>query len=98
MLKHFRLFFRFSEKVMEIESALLPNREWAKNKNIKNSLEATWNASHLAVRLCALRHWKQVSMPPTTQSLSHPLTRPHHIAPRIKTARPFTAKKTLIIK
>ncbi len=31
-----------------------------------------WNASHLAVRLCALRHWKRVSMPPTTQSLHHP--------------------------
>ena len=35
-----------------------------KNKNIKNSLGATWNASHLAMRLCALRHWKRVSMPP----------------------------------
>ena len=46
-----------------------------------------WNASHLAVRLCALRHWKRVSMPPTTQPLRHPLTRAHHIAPRIKTAR-----------
>ena len=63
-----------------------------KNKNIKNSLGATWNASHLAVRLCALRHWKQVSMPPTTQSLRHPLTRASHVAPRIKTARRFTAK------
>ena len=51
-----------------------------------------WNASHLAVRLCALRHWKQVSMPPTTQSLRHPLTRAIHFAPRIKTARRFTAK------
>ena len=50
-----------------------------------------WNASHLAVRLCALRHWKRVSMPPTTQSLRHPLTRAIHIAPRIKTARRFTA-------
>ena len=58
-----------------------------KNKNIKNSLGAMWNATHLAVRLCALRHWKRVSMPPTTQSLRHPLTRAHHIAPRIKTAR-----------
>ena len=58
-----------------------------KNKNIKNSLGATWNASHLAVRLCALRHWKRVSMPPTTQSLRHPLTRAFHVAPRIKTAR-----------
>ena len=50
-----------------------------------------WNASHLAVRLCALRHWKRVSMPPTTQSLHHPLTRAIHFAPRIKTARRFTA-------
>ena len=66
-----------------------------KNKNIKNSLGAMWNASHLAVRLCALRHWKRVSMPPTTQSLRHPLTSAHHIAPRIKTARRFTANPTL---
>ena len=51
-----------------------------------------WNASHLAVWLCALRHWKRVSMPPTTQSLRRPLTRAIHIAPRIKTARRFTAK------
>ena len=57
-----------------------------KTKNRKNSLGATWNASHLAVRLCALRHWKRVSMPPTTQSLHHPLTRASHVAPRIKTA------------
>ena len=54
-----------------------------------------WNASHLAVRLCALRRWKRVSMPPTTQSHRHPLTRAHHIAPRIKTARRFTAKNTI---
>ena len=51
-----------------------------------------WNAPHLAVRLCALRHWKRVSMPPTTQSLRHPLTRAFHFTPRIKTARRFTAK------
>ena len=46
-----------------------------------------WNASHLVEELCALRHWKRVSMPPTTQSLRHPLTRAIHIAPRIKTDR-----------
>ena len=46
-----------------------------------------WKASHLAVRLCALRHWKRVSMPPTAQTLRHPLTRAFHFAPRIKTAR-----------
>ena len=84
---------RLSGKLLGIDYALLPNREWnQKNKNIKNSLGAKWNASHLAVRLCALRHWKRVSMPPTTQSLRHPLTRAIHIAPRIKTARRFTAK------
>ena len=33
-----------------------------------------------------------VSMPPTTQTLRHPLTRAFHVAPRIKTARRFTAK------
>ena len=86
--------FRFCGKFLGIEYALLPNREWnQKNKNIKNSLGATWNASHLAVRLCALRHWKRVSMPPTTRSLRHPLTRAFHFAPRIKTTRRFTAKK-----
>ena len=51
-----------------------------------------WNASHVAEGLCALRHWKRVSMPPTTQSFRHPLTRAIHIASRIKTARRFTAK------
>ena len=41
--------FRFCGKFQGIEYALLPNREWnKKNKNIKNSLGATWNASHLA--------------------------------------------------
>ena len=69
-----------------------------KNKNIRNSLGAKWNASHLAEGLCALRHWKRVSMPPTTQSLRHPLTRAVLFAPRIKTARRFTAKKPLMVK
>ena len=57
-------------------------------------LGAMWNASHLAVRLCALRHWKRVSMPAPTQSLRHPLTRAIHFAQRIKTARRFTAKNS----
>ena len=66
-----------------------------KNKNIKNSLGAMWNASHLAVGLGALRNWKRVSMPPTTQSLRHLLARAIHFAPRIKPARRFTAKNTI---
>ena len=41
--------FGFSRKYVGIDYALLPNREWnQKNKNIKNSLGAMWNASHLA--------------------------------------------------
>ena len=34
----------------------------------------------------------ETSFHAATQSLRHPLTRAHHIAPRIKTARRFTAK------
>ena len=72
-----------------------------KNKNIKNSLGAMWNALHLAVRLCALRHWKRVSMPPTTQSLRHPLTRAFPFAPRLffmfLFLIPFTIRQQCII-
>ena len=52
-----------------------------------------WNASHLAVRLCALRHWKRVSMPPTTQSLRHSLAMAIHIAPGQKPLA-FSRRKT----
>ena len=62
------------------------------NKNIKNILGGMWDASHLAMILCALRHWKRVSMPPITQYLHHPLPRANHIPPRTKTTR-LTAKK-----
>ena len=55
-----------------------------------------WNASHLAEGLCALRHWKRVSMPQTTHSHRHPLTRAIHIAPRKKTTRRFTAKNQFL--
>ena len=50
-----------------------------------------WDASHLAMILCALRHWKRVSMPSITQYLLHPLPRANHIPPRTKTSR-LTAK------
>ena len=50
-----------------------------------------WDASHLAMILCALRHWKRVSMPPISQYLRHPLPRANHIPPRTKTTR-LTAK------
>ena len=77
--------------------ALLPNREWNQDKNIKNSLGAKWNASHLAVRLCALRHWKRVSIPPTTQSHSPPSYEGYPLCPKDKNRSPFHGEKPQII-
>ena len=68
-----------------------------KNKNIKNSLVAMWNASHLAVRLCALRHWKRVSMPPTTQSHPPPSYEGYPLCPKDKNLSPFHGEKPLMI-
>ena len=72
---------------------LLPNREWNQKQKHKKQPWGKVECFAFAVRLCALRHWKRVSMPPTTQSLRHPLARDFNFAPRIKTARRFTAKK-----
>ncbi|MDY3883371.1 MAG: hypothetical protein SOZ50_08875, partial [Sodaliphilus sp.] len=74
------------------------SRMESKNKNIKNSLGATWNASHLAVRLCALRHWKRVSMPPTTQSHPPPTYEGYPLCPKDKNRSPFHGEKPLMIK
>ena len=85
--------FGFSRKYVGIDDALLPNREWnQKQKHKKTALGQRGMLRIWRGGLCALRHWKRVSMPPTTQPLRHPLTRAHHIAPRIKTARRFTVK------
>ena len=81
--------FGFSRKYVGIDDALLPNREW--NQKQKHKKTALGQRGMFRI-WCALRHWKRVSMSPTTQPLRHPLTRAHHIAPRIKTARRFTAK------
>ena len=85
--------YRISGKFVGINYALLPNRQW--NKKQKHKKQPWSNVECFAfgggiVRFAAL---ETVSMPPTTQSLRHPLTRAHHIAPRIKTARRFTTKK-----
>ena len=42
------VFFSFSGKFLGIDYALLPNCEGNQKQNIKNSLGAMWNASHLA--------------------------------------------------
>ena len=76
---------------------LLPNRGW--NQKQKHKKQPWCEVECFAfggatVRFASL---ETVSMPPTTQSLRHPLTRAFHVAPRIKTARRFTAKKPLKI-
>ncbi|MDD7499860.1 MAG: hypothetical protein SPK60_05270, partial [Sodaliphilus sp.] len=62
------------------------------------SLGATWNASHLVVRLCALRRWKRVSHaanhtvppPPSHEGLPH--------CTKDKNRSPFHGDKPLMIK
>ena len=69
-----------------------------KNKNIKNSLGTKWNASHLAVRLCALRHRKTSfhaanhTIPPPPSYEDYPL------CPKDKNRSPFHGEKPLMIK
>ncbi|MDY5009180.1 MAG: hypothetical protein SO055_01045 [Sodaliphilus sp.] len=78
---------------------MLPNREWnQKQKHKKNSLGAMWNASHLAVRLCALRRWKRVSHA-ANHTIPAPLSyegSPH--CPKDKNLSPFHGEKPLMIK
>ena len=49
------------------------------------------SASHLSLVLC-MSDFKQRLESAKPQPSRRPLTRAHHIAPRIKTARRFTAK------
>ena len=84
--------FRLRGKILGINYALLPNRQW--NQKQKHKKQPWSNVECFAfggapVRFASL---EKVSMPSTTQSLRHPLTRAIHVAPRIKTARRFTAK------
>ena len=68
-----------------------------KNKNIKNSLGAKWNASHLAVRLCALRHLETsfhaanhtITPPPSYEGIPH--------CTKDKNRSPFHGEKPLMI-
>ena len=69
-----------------------------KNKNIKKQPWGNVECFAFGGATVRFASLETVSMPPTTQSLRHPLTRAFHVAPRIKTARRFTAKKTLMIK
>ena len=78
-------------KFVGINYALLPNREW--NQKQKHKKQPWSNVECYAfggatVRFASL----ETSFHAATQSLRHPLTRAHHIAPRIKTSRRFTAK------
>ena len=73
--------------------ALLPNREW--NPRQKHKKQPWSKMECFAFGGATVRF---ASLPSTTQSLRHPLTRAIHVAPRIKTARRFTAKKPLMVK
>ena len=72
---------------MGINYALLQNREWNKKQKHKKQPWSNVECFAFGGATVRFRHWKRVSMPPTTQSLRHPLTRAIHIAPRIKTSR-----------
>ena len=76
---------------------LLQNREWDQKQKHKKQPWSNVECFAFGGATVRFRHWKRVSMPPTTQSPRHPLTRAFHVAPRIKTARRFTAKKPLMI-
>ena len=82
---------RISGKFVGINYALLPNRQW--NKKQKHKKQPWSNVECFAfggatVRFASL----ETSFHAATQSLRHPLTRAIHFAPRINTARRFTAK------
>ena len=80
------------ENYWGIDCALLPNRKWNQKQKPKKqpwSKVECFAFGGATVRFASL---ETVSMPPTTQSIRHPLTRVFHFAPRIKTARRFTAK------
>ena len=82
----------FSGKFLGIDSALLPNREWNQRQKHKKqpwSKVECFAFGGATVRFASLETSSHAANP---QSLRHPLTRAHHIAPRIKTARRFTAK------
>ena len=92
---------RYAAKVMaqwKITGAmikLLPNCEW--NQKQKHKKQPWGNVECFAfgvgiVWVCVIGNEFPCRQP--AQSLRHPLTRNHHIAPRIKTARRFTAKNT----
>ena len=80
------------ENYWGIDCALLPNRKWNQKQKPKKqpwSKVECFAFGGATVRFASL---ETSSMPPTTQSIRHPLTRAIHFAPRIKTARRFTAK------
>ena len=70
---------------------MLPNCEW--NKKQKHKKQPWSNVECFAFGVGIVRFASlETSFHAATQSLRHPLTRAHHIAPRIKTSRRFTAK------
>ena len=77
---------------------MLPNREWNQKQKHKNSLGATWNASHLAKGLCGFASLETsfyaanhtIPPPPSYEGLPH--------CPKDKNRSPFHGEKPLMIK
>ena len=53
-----------------------------------------WNASHLAVRLCALRRWKRVSHAANHTIPPRPSYEGYPLCPKDKNRSPFHGEKT----
>ena len=81
-----------SGKFVGINYALLPNRECNQKQKHKKQPWSNVECFAFGGGIVWLAAWKLFPMTQSAQSLRHPLTRTHHIAPRIKTARRFTAK------
>ena len=80
-----------SGKFQGKDSSLLPNRQWIQRQKHKKqpwSNVECFAFGGATVRFASL----ETSFHAATQSLRHPLPRAHHIAPRIKISRRFTAK------
>ncbi|MDD7653991.1 MAG: hypothetical protein SOY38_09875 [Sodaliphilus sp.] len=71
---------------------MLPNREWNKKQKHKKQPWSNVECFAFGVGFVRFASLETSFHAPTTQSLRHPLTRAIHFAPRIKTARRFTAK------
>ena len=98
MLKHFRLFFWLSEKVLGIDDALSPNREWDQKQKHKKqpwSNVECFAFGSATVRFASLEtsfHAAIHTIPPPPSYEGLPL------CPKDKNRSPFHGEKPLIVR